>query len=130
MKFRSDANDLMKIERFCESFHEIYSQAHDQTTSSFHLIEMLRSADFSPIFALSHLIRRIIDVEKFKTSEINTVREHVSSNLDILRRKYGNLPDFLVYFLKSIIYLYLLHFYRIQLFPKSLKELIPRKLKQ
>ena len=90
----------MKIERFCESFHEIYSQAHDQRTSSFPLIEILRSTNFSPIFALSHLIRRIIDVEKYKTSEINTVREHVSHDLDILRRKYGNLPNFLVNCLK------------------------------
>lgn len=96
MKFRPDANDLMKIEKFCEAFHEIYSQVHDLATCSFPLIETLRSINFSPIFALSHLIRRIIDVEKYKTSEINTVRDHVSPDLDVLRRKYGNLPEFLV----------------------------------
>jgi hypothetical protein len=104
----------MKIEKFCEAFHEINSQAHDLTTSSFPLIETLRSIDFSPIFALSHLIRRIIDVEKYKTSEINTVRDHVSPDLDILRVKYRNLPEFLVNFIKKNINF----FCRIPLFPK------------
>lgn len=89
----------MKIEKFCEAFHEIYSHIHEQATISFPLLETLRSVDFRPIFALSHLIRRIINVEKYKITEINTVRDHVNSDLDTLRRKYSNLPDFLVNFL-------------------------------
>lgn len=87
----------MKIEKFCESFHEIHSQALDQAILTFPLIETLRAMDFSSIFALSHLIRRIIDVEGLKSSEIYTVRDHVSADLDSLRRKYNNLPEFLVY---------------------------------
>lgn len=86
----------MKIGKFCEAFHEIHSQALDQSTITFPLIETLRSVDFLSIFALSHLIRRIIDVEGFKNSEIYTIRDHVSPDLDTLRRKYNNLPEFLV----------------------------------
>ena len=86
----------MKIGRFCESFHEICVQARDGNTQIFPIIQTLQSTNFSQIFNLSQLIRRIIDSEGCKTSEIYTVRECVSSELDELRRKYSNLPEFLV----------------------------------
>lgn len=86
----------MKIGKFCESFHEICSQARDQNLKSFAIIENLRSTDYSPIFNLSQLIRRIVDTDGCKTSEIYTVRELVNTELDNLRKKYNNLPDFLV----------------------------------
>lgn len=95
MKFRPDANDLMKIGRFCEAFHEIHAQVVDKSIISFPLAEEIRSTNFSELFALYHLIRRIIDIESFKTSEIYTIRQHVSPELDALRNKYSNLPNFL-----------------------------------
>lgn len=85
----------MKIGRFCESFHEIHAQVVDDRIIAFPIIDIIRSTEFSAMFALSHLIRRIIDIESYKTSEIYTVRQHVSPELDALRRKYSNLPDFL-----------------------------------
>lgn len=96
LKFRPEANGLLKIGKFCEAFHEIYLQSVDQSTIPFPAIESLRSNDFSSIFTLSHLIRRVIDFDGCKTSEIYTVRQHVSPELDTLRSKYSNLPDFLV----------------------------------
>ncbi len=86
----------MKIGRFCEAFHEICAQARDEHAQIFPLIRNLRSIDFSSIFNLSQLIRRIIDSEGYKTSEIYTIREYVNHDLDILRKKYSDLPNFLV----------------------------------
>lgn len=96
LKFRPEANGLLKIGKFCEAFHEIYLQSGDQSTIPFPIIESLRANDFSSIFTLSHLIRRVIDIDGCKTSEIYTVRQHVSPELDTLRSKYSNLPEFLV----------------------------------
>ena len=96
MKFRPDASGLLKIGKFCEAFHEIHLQSNDQSVITFPLMELIRSIDFSPIFNLAHLIRRLIDIEGCKTSEIYTIREHASPDLDTLRIKYSNLPDFLV----------------------------------
>lgn len=95
LKFRPSAGDLLKIGKFCEAFHEIYTQIQDPNIVRFPAIEAVKSFDFSSIFDLSRLIRRIINVD-FKISEIYTVRELISSDLDSLRRKYSNLPDFLV----------------------------------
>lgn len=86
----------MKIGRFCDSFQEINIQSQDQSVINFPLIETIRSTDFTSVFNLALLIRRVIDTEACKTSEIYTIREHVSVELDELRRKYGNLPEFLV----------------------------------
>lgn len=85
----------MKVGRFCEAFHEIHAQVVESGVISFPLTEIIRSTDFTAVFTLSHLIRRIIDIESFKTSEIYTVRQNVSPELDALRRKYSNLPNFL-----------------------------------
>lgn len=96
LKFRPDANGLMKIGRFCDAFHEICVQALDGRVQMFPLIQRLKDNDFTPIFNISQLIRRIIDTESFKTSEIYTIREYVNADLDALRRKYCDLPNFLV----------------------------------
>lgn len=96
LKFRPEASGLLKIGKFCESFHEIRQQCLEQSTIPFTLIESIRSTNFGSIFTLAHLIRRVIDVEGCKISEIYTIRAHVSPDLDSLRSKYSNLPDFLV----------------------------------
>ena len=97
LKFRPEASGLLKIGKFCESFHEIHLQSQDQSIIQFPIIESLRVINFSSIFNLSQLIRRVIDIEGCKTSEIYTIRQHVSPELDILRNKYSNLPNFLVH---------------------------------
>lgn len=96
LKFKPDPNGLLKIGKFCESFYEIIQQSRDQPIVLFPLIETLRLTDFSSVFNLSQLIRRVIDIEASKTSEIYIIREHISIELDNLRKKYSNLPEFLV----------------------------------
>lgn len=96
LKFRPSPTELLKIGKFCEAFHEIYTQTQDPNIITFPVIDVIKTFNFAPIFNLSRLIRRIINTERFKESEIYTVRELINSDLDSLRRKYSNLPDFLV----------------------------------
>lgn len=124
LKFRPDASGLLKIGKFCESFHEIRQQCQEQSTIPFALIESIRSTDFSSIFTLSHLIRRLIDVEGCKTSDIYMIREHISPDLDTLRTKYSNLPDFLVKTKMDFLFYYI---FRLQLSRKLRKGLILEK---
>lgn len=101
MKFRPSAGDLLKIGKFCEGFQEIYTQTQEPNIIIFPVIETIKSFDFSLIFNLSRLIRKIINVD-YNTSEIYTIRELISSDLDSLRHKYSNLPDFLVKYIHTL----------------------------
>lgn len=99
LKFRPTAKDLLKIGKFCEAFHEITVLLQDSNLVSFPLIEQSNSLDFTSILNLSQTIRRVIDSNRCNDSDIYTIREHVSADLDSLRKKYSNLPDFLVIFI-------------------------------